>query len=119
MNNFKFITTAFIFFMLLNSSRSVSVDNVITMAIDELKPHHCVFWKLFLDSDKKTEYFINRQWESILATLLKKIPTIQIDLNNPRPFLHYTGNLLTSYSFNDEFYKYNINISSPMHIFCF
>ena len=114
MKLFKLIIIALFFYMFFNSANSISVDDVVTMAIDEVKPHHCVFWKLFRGSDATREYFVNDQMKSILSNLLNKVPTALIDFSDPQPFMLYNGDMSRD---NNIFYKYNINISAPMHIF--
>ena len=117
MKLYKFVISALNFYIFLNSVSSKSVNDVVTMAIEELRPHHLVFWKkLNLSNDQKKIYASNLQLQSILKKVMKIVPTTLIDLNNPPPFAYFNRSMLRN---NNVIYEYNINISAPLHIIFF
>ena len=117
MKLFKFIISGLIFCVFWDYTSGKSVNDVVNMAINQTKPHQLVFWKkLYLGSGNKTEYSSNHQAKEILNSVMKKIPTTLIDLNNPPPFIYFNRTVLRS---NNIIYEYNINISAPLHIIFF
>ena len=90
MKLFKFFITEFSFFILWDCANCINTNDLVSMAIEQVQPHHCVFWKKIDPvTDNKTNHFINNQLKSTLIHLLKKIPTTQVDLNNLRSFSSY------------------------------
>ena len=117
MKLFQFIISVLTCIILWDFANCLSVNDVVTMAIDQVKPHHCTFWKkLFLGGDKKTKNFNNYQIDPILNNLMKTVPTTLIDCNNPPKFMFFNRSLLRN---NNVIYEYNINISAPLHIIFF
>ena len=71
----------------LPSKPNKNVNDVVTMAIKQLKPHNCVIWKKsFFESDSITKYY-NHEFEAIWKSVVNQVPTIIIDSDNQPFFL--------------------------------
>ena len=118
MKLFKILISALVFYFLCDWVNSISLENVVTMALQETKPRSCVFWKKLsgLDNDKKTKYFNIRQSEVVLSSAVRRVPTTVIDLNHPPSFVYFNRSELLK---NNIIYEYNLNISAPLHVFYF
>ena len=117
MKLFKILISVLVFYFLCDWVNGISLENVVTMALQETKPRSCVFWKkLSLDNDKKTKYFNIRQSEVVLSSVVRRVPTTVIDLNQAPSFVYFNRSDLLK---NNVIYEYNVNISAPLHVFYF
>ena len=103
MKSLVIIICLFSLCILLNYGNSITVEELVTKSVEEVKPRHCVLWtNLFDGAANKSQHLKN--YQRFLKNLLSKIPTLQKSMNKSTRFV--PGK-----------YVYDVNISAPMHYF--